>query len=60
MFTGNQDNPFNPTILQPFAQARATFVYIAARTAGPPDLIPQIEGRLELYRAGQPYREPAR
>src|SRR4029453_1473165 len=28
-------------IFQPFAQARATFVYIAARTAGPPLAITQ-------------------
>jgi len=41
MFSGNQDNPFNPAIFQPFAQARSTFVYIAARTAGPPLAITQ-------------------
>ena len=41
MFSGNQDNPFTPAIFQPFAQARSSFVYIAARTAGPPLAITQ-------------------
>jgi predicted permease len=41
VFTGNQDNPFTPAMYQPFAQARASFVYISARTAGPPLAITQ-------------------
>jgi putative ABC transport system permease protein len=41
MFSGNQDNPFRPAMFQPFAQARSTFVYISARTAGPPLSITQ-------------------
>ena len=36
MFTGDQDEPMGPAIFQPFAQARSSFVYIAARTAGSP------------------------
>ncbi len=41
MFSGNQDNPFSPAMFQPFAQARSSFVYIAARTAGSPLAITQ-------------------
>jgi putative ABC transport system permease protein len=41
MFTGDQDNPMSPVMFQPFAQARSSFVYIAARTAGPPLAITQ-------------------
>jgi putative ABC transport system permease protein len=40
-FTGDQENPISPAIFQPFAQARSTFVYISARTAGPPLSITQ-------------------
>jgi predicted permease len=40
-FTGDENNPMSPVIFQPFAQARATFVYISARTAGPPLAITQ-------------------
>jgi putative ABC transport system permease protein len=40
-FTGDQENPMSPAIFQPFAQARSTFVYISARTAGPPLSITQ-------------------
>jgi putative ABC transport system permease protein len=36
MFTGDQDEPMAPAIFQPFAQARSSFVYIAARTSGSP------------------------
>ena len=36
VFTGDQDEPTGPVIFQPFAQARTSFVYVAARTAGPP------------------------
>ena len=36
VFTGDQDEPTGPVIFQPFAQARTTFVYVSARTAGPP------------------------
>jgi putative ABC transport system permease protein len=36
VFTGDQDEPVGPVIFQPFAQARGTFVYVSARTAGPP------------------------
>jgi putative ABC transport system permease protein len=35
-FTGDQENPMSAAIFQPFAQARASFVYVSARTAGPP------------------------
>jgi predicted permease len=35
-FTGDQDNPMSPVMYQPFAQSRAPFVYVSARTAGPP------------------------
>jgi predicted permease len=41
VFTGNQENPFTPALYQPFAQARASFVYVSARTAGPPLAITQ-------------------
>jgi len=40
-FTGDQENPISPAIFQPFAQARSTFVYISARTAGSPLSITQ-------------------
>jgi putative ABC transport system permease protein len=40
-FTGDQENPISPAIFQPFAQARSTFVYISARTAGRPLSITQ-------------------
>ncbi|HVX39962.1 MAG TPA: ABC transporter permease [Gemmatimonadaceae bacterium] len=36
MFSGDQENPMPPAFFQPMAQARQSFVYIAARTAGPP------------------------
>jgi predicted permease len=36
MFTGDQNNPYAPTMFRPFAQSHVTFVYVAARTAGPP------------------------
>ncbi len=36
MFSGNQQDPMSPIMFQPFAQSRAQFVYIAARTAAPP------------------------
>ena len=36
MFTGDADTPKPPVLVRPFAQSRATFVYLAARTAGPP------------------------
>ena len=41
MFTGDQENPYSPTMFRPFAQSRTSFVYIAARTAGPPLSITQ-------------------
>ena len=41
VFTGDQDEPTGPVIFQPFAQARTTFVYVSARTAGPPLAITQ-------------------
>ncbi|HEV8499279.1 MAG TPA: ABC transporter permease [Gemmatimonadaceae bacterium] len=40
-FTGDQDDPMSAAIFQPFAQARSTFVYVSARTAGPPLAITQ-------------------
>jgi putative ABC transport system permease protein len=36
MFSGDQDDPMSPAMFEPFAQARSSFVYISARTAGPP------------------------
>jgi predicted permease len=36
MFGGNQEDPMPPAIIRPFAQARSSFVYISARTNGPP------------------------
>jgi len=41
MFSGDQENPFRPAMFQPFAQSRVSFVYISARTAGPPLAIAQ-------------------
>ena len=41
MFSGDQQEPMPPAIFQPFAQARSTFVYISARTSGPPMAITQ-------------------
>ncbi|HTE46858.1 MAG TPA: ABC transporter permease [Gemmatimonadaceae bacterium] len=41
MFTGNQQEPKSPAMFQPFAQNRSSFVYISARTAGPPLAITQ-------------------
>jgi putative ABC transport system permease protein len=41
MFTGDQDNPYAPTMFRPLAQSRTSFVYVAARTAGPPLSITQ-------------------
>jgi putative ABC transport system permease protein len=41
MFAGDQDNLYAPTMFRPFAQSRTSFVYIAARTAGPPLSITQ-------------------
>jgi putative ABC transport system permease protein len=40
-FNGDQDDPMSAAIFQPFAQARSTFVYISARTAGPPLTVTQ-------------------
>jgi predicted permease len=36
VFTGSQQEPMQPVVFQPFAQARATFAWISAKTAGPP------------------------
>ncbi|MGH7617423.1 MAG: ABC transporter permease, partial [Gemmatimonadaceae bacterium] len=41
VFTGDQQQPMQPSIFQPFAQARATFVYVSARAAGPPMALTQ-------------------
>ncbi|MEP6494166.1 MAG: ABC transporter permease [bacterium] len=41
LFTGNQQEPMSPVMFQPFAQNRSSFVYISARTAGPPMTITQ-------------------
>jgi putative ABC transport system permease protein len=35
-FSGDQEEPMQPAIYLPFAQARSSFVYIAARTSGAP------------------------
>jgi putative ABC transport system permease protein len=40
-FSGNQDEPMEPTLFEPMAQARTPFVYITARTSGPPLAIAQ-------------------
>jgi putative ABC transport system permease protein len=40
-FGGNQDDPTEPTLFQPLAQSRTGFVYITAKTAGPPLAITQ-------------------
>jgi predicted permease len=57
MFTGDQDNPMSPVMFQPFAQARSAFVYISARTAGPPlaltqgvrDIVSSLDNDIPLY-----------
>jgi putative ABC transport system permease protein len=36
VFTGDQENPMAPTLFTPFAQARVNFVWITAKTTGPP------------------------
>jgi predicted permease len=36
IFSGDQEEPIQPVIFQPMAQARSTFVYISARTSGAP------------------------
>jgi predicted permease len=36
IFTGQQEEPMQPTIFQPFAQARVNFVYVAAKASGDP------------------------
>src|SRR5262249_24950869 len=36
VFTGDQQNPMAPTLFAPFAQNRVNFVWITAKTAGPP------------------------
>ena len=56
-FTGDEENPISPAIFQPFAQARSTFVYISARTAGPPlgitqgvrDAVASLNSDIPLY-----------
>jgi putative ABC transport system permease protein len=57
VFTGDQEEPMQPAILRPFAQSRTTFVYIAARTAGPPlgitqgvrDAVTSLNADIPLY-----------
>jgi predicted permease len=57
MFTGDQDEPMRPAILQPFAQARSTFVYISARANGAPmsltpairDVVTSLNPDIPLY-----------
>lgn len=57
MFTGDQNNPYSPTMFRPFAQSRTGFVYITARTAGPPlsitqgvrDIVNQLNADIPLY-----------
>jgi predicted permease len=41
MFAGDPEQPKPPAIFQPFAQARTSFVYIAARTSGNPTALTQ-------------------
>ncbi len=36
VFTGDRQNPMAPTVFTPFAQARVNFVWVMAKTAGPP------------------------
>src|SRR5215467_9870265 len=57
VFTGNEDEPFEPGIFQPFAQSRTTFVYISARTNAPPmaltprvrDVVASLNPDIPLY-----------
>jgi len=57
VFSGNQEEPLPPALFQPFAQARTNFVYIAARTAGPPmgltagvrDAVASLDPDIPLY-----------
>jgi len=56
-FNGDQEDPMSAAIFQPFAQARTTFVYVSARTAGPPlsvaqpvrDVIASLNPDIPLY-----------
>ena len=56
-FTGDQTQPMQPAIFQPFAQARSTFVYISARTASAPmgatqgvrDIVASLNPDIPLY-----------
>jgi putative ABC transport system permease protein len=36
VFTGDNEKPIAPAIIQPFAQSRVNFAWISARTSGPP------------------------
>jgi predicted permease len=36
IFTGRQEEPMEPAIFQPFAQARVNFVYVSAKASGDP------------------------
>ena len=36
VFTGDQENPIQPVVFQPFAQARVNFVYIAVKASSAP------------------------
>jgi putative ABC transport system permease protein len=57
-FTGNQDNPMEPALFRPMAQAPSTFVSVTARTAGPPlsitqdvrDVVGSLDRDLPLFR----------
>ena len=57
MFTGDQDNPMSPVMFEPFAQARSSFVYVTARTSGPPlaltqsvrDVVASLNNDIPLY-----------
>ncbi len=57
MFTGDPDHPMSPAMFQPFAQARASFVYVAARTTAAPlgitkdvrDVVKSLDPDIALY-----------
>jgi putative ABC transport system permease protein len=57
-FTGNQDDPMEPALYRPLAQAPSTVVSLTARTAGPPlsitqevrDVVGSLDRDLPLFR----------
>jgi putative ABC transport system permease protein len=57
MFSGDQEEPMPPAMFRPFAQQRSTFVYISAKTNGPPmsitpavrDVVTSLNADIPLY-----------